>query len=122
MRRGRAKPGRWRIYLDGAQQSLRLELAPGPQPGGPDVSPYAAAARAADLSCLPPAFIACPTLDLFIEEDIAYATRLARAGVPVELHVYPGGFHGFDIFGGDAPISVRARRDSRDALRRALRP
>lgn len=94
----------------------------GHQPGGPDVSPYAAAARAADLSGLPPAFIACPTLDLFIEEDIAYATRLARAGVPVELHVYPGGFHGFDIFGGDAPISVRARRDSRDALRRALRP
>jgi len=94
----------------------------GHQPGGPNVSPYAAAARATDLSGLPPAFIACPTLDLFIEEDVAYATRLARAGVPVELHVYPGGFHGFDIFGGDAPISVRARRDSRDALRRALRP
>ncbi len=92
----------------------------GQAPGGPDVSPYAAAARANDLSGLPPAFIACPTLDLFIDEDIAYAARLARAGVPVELHVYPGGFHGFDIFGGDAPISVRARRDSRDALARAL--
>lgn len=92
----------------------------GGTPGGRDVSPYAAAARATDLTGLPPAFIACPTLDLFIDEDIAYATRLARAGVPVELHVYPGGFHGFDIFGGDAPCSVRARRDSREALRRGL--
>lgn len=94
----------------------------GHEPGHPDVSPYAAPARATDLAGLPPAFIACPTLDLFIDEDIDYATRLARAGVPVELRVYPGGFHGFDIFGGDAPISVRARQDSREALRRALNP
>ncbi|MGE0531348.1 MAG: alpha/beta hydrolase [Hyphomonadaceae bacterium] len=94
----------------------------GHEPGRPDVSPYAAAARATDLRGLPPAFIACPTLDLFIDEDIAYAARLARAGVAVELHVYPGGFHGFDIFGGDAPISVRAREHSREALRRALYP
>lgn len=94
----------------------------GHEPGRPDVSPYAAAARATDLCGLPPAFIACPTLDLFIDEDIAYAARLARAGVAVELYVYPGGFHGFDIFGGDAPISVRAREHSREALRRALNP
>lgn len=43
-----------------------------------------------------------------------------RAGVSVELIVYPGGFHGFDIFGGEAPISVRARRDSLEALKRFL--
>ncbi|MEZ5971791.1 MAG: alpha/beta hydrolase [Hyphomonadaceae bacterium] len=93
----------------------------GHEPGREGVSPYAAPARAADLSGLPPTFIACPTLDLFIDEDISYAARLARAGVPVELIVYPGGFHGFDIFGGDAPVSARARKDSREALRRALR-
>jgi len=92
----------------------------GGAPGTGDVSPYAAPARAADLADLPPTFIACPTLDLFIDEDIDYAARLLRAGVPVELHVYPGGFHGFDIFGGEAPIAVRARADSREALRRAL--
>lgn len=91
----------------------------GQPPGLPGVSPYAAAARATDLAGLPSAFIACPTLDLFVDESIAYATRLARAGVPVELIVYPGGFHGFDIF-GDAPISVRARADSLNALRRAM--
>lgn len=93
----------------------------GHEPGRDGVSAYAAPARATDLSGLPPAFIACPTLDLFIDEDITYATRLMRAGVPVELVVYPGGFHGFDIFGGDAPISIRARADSRRALQRALR-
>lgn len=92
----------------------------GEPPGGPDVSPYAAAARATDLAGLPPAFIACPTLDLFIDENIAYAHRLMRAGVAVELHVYPGGFHGFDIFSGDAPLSAQARRDSRARLQRAL--
>lgn len=91
-------------------------------PGAPGVSPYAAPARATNLGGLPPAFIACPTLDLFIDEDLAYANRLIRAGVAVQLYVYPGGFHGFDIFGGDAPISVRARHDSRAALRRALHP
>lgn len=92
----------------------------GCDPGGPGVSPYAAAARAENLANLPPAFIACPTLDLFVDENIAYAHRLMRSGVAVELHVYPGGFHGFDIFGGEAPVAVRARRDSREALRRAL--
>lgn len=92
----------------------------GHEPGGPDVSPYAAAARATNLSNLPPAFIACPTLDLFIDENLDYAHRLMRAGVSVELHVYPGGFHGFDIFGGDAPIAIRARADSQSALKRAL--
>ncbi|MGE0740390.1 MAG: alpha/beta hydrolase [Hyphomonadaceae bacterium] len=92
----------------------------GKPPGAGDVSPYAAAARATDLADLPPAFIACPTLDLFIDEDIDYAARLNRAGVPVELHVYSGGFHGFDIFGGAAPLSLRAQRDSVAALRRAL--
>lgn len=94
----------------------------GHEPGRDGVSPYAAAARASDLSRLPPAFIACPTLDLFIDENVTYAQRLMRAGVAVELHVYPGGFHGFDIFGADAPISVQARADSRRALTRALRP
>jgi triacylglycerol lipase len=92
----------------------------GHEPGRTEVSPYAAAARAKDVSGLPPAFIACPTLDLFIDEDITYAHRLMRAGVPVQLVVYPGGFHGFDIFGGDAPISVQARQDSHAALERAL--
>ncbi|HUD28900.1 MAG TPA: alpha/beta hydrolase [Novosphingobium sp.] len=92
----------------------------GREPGGADVSPYAAPARATDLSGLPPTFIATGALDLFVDEDMDYARRLMRAGVPTELHVYPGAFHAFDIF-GDAPVSAAARRDSRAALARALK-
>ncbi|MBC7169279.1 alpha/beta hydrolase [Phenylobacterium sp.] len=93
----------------------------GQEPGGEGVSPYAAAARAERLEGLPPAFIATGSLDLFLEEDLAYAQRLLRAGVPVELHVYPGAFHGFQ-WAAEAEVSQTAARDSRAALARALRP
>jgi acetyl esterase/lipase len=92
----------------------------GREPGGDDVSPYAAAARAEDLSGLPPTFISSGALDLFVEEDVEYARRLLRAGVPTELHVYPGGFHGFD-FDPAARIAANARRDSLDALSRFMK-
>jgi len=93
----------------------------GGAPGGPGVSPYAAAARAEDVSGLPPTFISTGALDLFLDEDLDYARRLMRAGVPVELHVYPGGFHAFD-YDPSAAVAQQARRDSRTALMRALRP
>lgn len=92
----------------------------GRAPGGPDVSAYAAAARAKNLSDLPPTHMSTGALDLFVEEDIEYARRLMRAGVPTELHVYPGGFHGFD-FDPKAEIAANARRDSLNALSRFLR-
>jgi triacylglycerol lipase len=92
----------------------------GREPGGEGVSPYAAAARADDLTDLPPTFISTGALDLFLEEDLEYARRLARAGVPVELHVYPGAFHAFDLAPG-AAVAEQARRDSREALARFTR-
>lgn len=92
----------------------------GREPGGDGVSPYAAASRAEALTGLPPTFISTGALDLFLEEDIEYARRLMRVGVPTELHVYPGGFHGFD-FDPSAPISANARRDSLNALSRFLK-
>jgi acetyl esterase/lipase len=67
----------------------------GQEPGGPDISPYASPARASDLVGLPPTYLDVGTLDLFFEEDLEYARRLVRAGVPTELHVYPGAFHGY---------------------------
>jgi triacylglycerol lipase len=91
----------------------------GHAPGGEGVSPYAAPARATDLAGLPPGFISTGALDLFLEEDIDYARRLLRAGVPVELHVYPGAFHAFDMM-EDATVAAQARRDSRAALARFL--
>jgi triacylglycerol lipase len=90
-------------------------------PGSDGVSPYAAAARAQDLAGLPPTFISTGALDLFLEEDLEYARRLTRHGVPVELHVYPGAIHGFDMM-PTAQVAVSARRDRLDALRRVLHP
>jgi triacylglycerol lipase len=92
----------------------------GRQPGDANVPPYAAAARADQLAGLPPTFINVGSLDLFLEEDMEYARRLTRAGVPVELHVYPGAFHGFDRVDTTARVSRAANRDSIEALRRAL--
>ena len=91
----------------------------GEAPGGPSVPVYAAAARAVDLTGLPPTFIGVGAIDLFFEEDLTYARRLGRAGVPVELHVYPGAFHGF-YNQPQARVAQAAARDSRDALRRSL--
>lgn len=93
----------------------------GKQPGGPDISPYAAAARAEDLAGLPPTYIICGALDLFLEENIDYATRLIRAGVPTEMHVYPGAPHGFMMV-PHAAVSKTFHRDSMAALKRALCP
>jgi triacylglycerol lipase len=92
----------------------------GAAPGGAGISPYAAAARAGNLEGLPKTFISVGALDLFLEEDLDYARRLTRAGVPVELHVYPGAFHGFDMAPQTARVAKAAARDSHDALRRAL--
>uniref|UniRef100_UPI0013D3C64A alpha/beta hydrolase fold domain-containing protein n=1 Tax=Klebsiella pneumoniae TaxID=573 RepID=UPI0013D3C64A len=69
----------------------------------------------------PPAFLSSGTLDLFIDEDLAYAARLIRAGVPTELHVYPGGFHGFNVH-KTAGVSARSNRDADDWLKRHLFP
>lgn len=91
----------------------------GQEPGGPGVSPYAAAARAEKLEGLAPAFIGVGTLDLFLEEDMEYARRLMRAGVSTELHVYPGAFHGFPM-AADAKVSQTFVRDQLNALTRAF--
>lgn len=87
----------------------------GSEPGGQDVSPYAAAARAEDLSGLPPTFISTGAMDLFTEENLEYARRLMAAGVPVELHVYPGAPHGF-MWVVNARVTKQYMRDAWDGL------
>lgn len=97
----------WRAYLGG-------------EPGGDGVSPYAAASRAADLAGLPPAYIPVGDLDLFLDENIEYAQRLMRAGVPTELHVYRGAYHGFFLLAPEAEVSRRCTGGYETALRQAL--
>ncbi len=91
----------------------------GQEPGSDDVSPYAAAARAADVSGLPPTYLSVGGLDLFLEENMAYADRLNRAGVPVEFHLYPRAYHGFYRV-TNARVTKQAEHDTREALRRFL--
>lgn len=91
----------WNAVLDGKQ-------------GSETVSPIAAPARLVDCSNLAPAYIEVGDLDIFRDEDIAYVQQLARAGVPVELHVHPGVPHGFERF---APNSTVAKRAIMDRLR-----
>jgi acetyl esterase/lipase len=89
------------------------------EPGSADTSPYAAASRAADVSGLPPTYISVGGLDLFLEENMTYADRLSRAGVPVEFHMYPRAYHGF-YRATNARITRQAEHDTREALRRFL--
>lgn len=96
----------WEMYLDGTP--------------GEDASPYAAAARATDLAGLPPAYVCVGSEDLFRDEDIDYARRLIAAGVPCELAVYPGLFHGGDAFMPTAAVSRRLEASYQAALAQRL--
>jgi acetyl esterase/lipase len=87
---------------------------------GPDASPYAAPARATDLSGLPPAFIDVGSAETFRDEDVAYATGIWLAGGAAELHVWPGGFHGFDVMAPKAAISQDCKAARLRWLRRVL--
>jgi acetyl esterase/lipase len=91
----------------------------GTAPGGTDVSPYAAAARAESLKDLPPVFMATGALDLFADENLDYTKRLMADGVPVELHVYPGAPHAF-MQVVSARVTRAYSRDAMTALGRAL--
>jgi acetyl esterase len=87
--------------------------------GSAPATPYAAPARAADLSGLPPAYIATAEFDPNRDEGISYALRLLQAGVPVELHQWPGTFHGSQAI-LSAEVSQRQNAEIAAVLRRAL--
>ncbi|WP_318779253.1 alpha/beta hydrolase fold domain-containing protein [Arthrobacter sp. AET 35A] len=86
------------------------------------MSPYAAPARREDLTGLPPAWIGVGTLDLFHDEDIAYAAKLRAAGVPCALEIVDGAFHGFDALFSNKPVSRTFWRAQAAALQSALFP
>lgn len=105
---------------DRAANELGWTALLGDARGGPDVSPYAAPARAADLSGLPPAFIDVGSAETYRDEDVAYASRIWQAGGSAELHVWPGGFHGFAAAAPRAAMSRAAVGAQRDWLARLL--
>jgi acetyl esterase/lipase len=81
---------------------------------------YFSPARAADLAGMPPMFIAIGSLDLFLDESLAFALRASSSGVPIECHVYPGAVHGFDLM-GDTSLGRQFAADKRAALARWMR-
>jgi len=92
----------------------------GHPPGAVEIGGLAAPARSDDLSDLPPAWIGVGTVDLFCDEDRAYADRLRAAGVPCELHVVPGAFHGFDSIRPKTGVAQEFRAAQVAALGAAL--
>jgi acetyl esterase/lipase len=98
-----------------AERSWRYYLGEG---ANGDTSPYAAPARAEDLSGLPPAYVSTCEYDPLRDEGIIYALRLLQAGVSVELHQFAGTFHGSTILPAD--VSRRQQAEMVDALRRGV--
>ena len=94
----------WTAYLGGADPQVAV-------PG-----------RREDLSGLAPAWIGVGTHDLFHDEDLAYAERLNSAGVPCQVEIVPGAFHGFDLFVPKAQVSRGFFNSQCDSLRGALAP
>jgi len=84
----------WELYLNGNTNV--------------DVSPYAAPARATDLSNLPPTYMGVGELDLMRDENVEYAMRLMQADVSTELHIFRGAYHGFELVALDSAIAKLA--------------
>lgn len=100
----RANEFGWSAYLGSHAGHPPVEAVPG---------------LASDLSGFPPTFLAVGDIDLFVAENLAFASRVMQAQVPLELHVYPGAYHGFNLVPG-AGWSSAFQRDCQAALSRAF--
>jgi acetyl esterase/lipase len=90
-------------------------------PAGSDAVPKRAVpGRVENLSGLPPTYLAIGALDLFVDANLAFAQKLTAAGVPTEIHVIPGAWHGFDVMAAEATAAREFARDFNRALTRAF--
>lgn len=81
------------------------------------VPQYAAAARAATVAGLPPTYMDLGELDIFRDEDLEYARRLAAENITTELHVYPGVPHAFEVFASDSSVAKQAWANRMKAMK-----
>lgn len=109
-----------RIIWTAPDNRVAWEAFLGQKPGTATVPAAAVPARREDLAGLPPAFIGVGSIDLFCDEDMRYAQRLAAAGVATELSVAPGAFHGFDLIAPSTEIARSFVATKMQALRRAF--
>lgn len=94
-----------------------LNRSPDDDPMATPVSEYAAAARAENLTQLPPTYISVGSVDLFMDENIEFARRLLAEGVQTSLFVHAGGFHAFECIAAEADVAKRSVRNIQDALK-----
>lgn len=114
------KPPIGTIVWDAAKNRFGWQSFLGQAPGTAQVPVEAVPARRKDLTGLPPTFIGVGSIDLFVDEDIAYARRLIDAGVPTQMEVVPGAFHGFDGIGATTRVAQDFTTAKVNALRRAF--
>jgi len=119
------EPGVWTAEMNGFGWRAVLgdmdgENGTGGTNGTGEVPAYVSPALAVDLAGLPAAYIDTGSAEVFRDEDVAYASRIWAAGGRADLHVWTGGFHGFDVLFPDARISADARRTRTDWLARLL--
>lgn len=107
---------------DLASNTTAWQALLGERHGAADLPPYAAPARATDLSGLPPAFVEVGSAEIYRDEDVAYANALWQAGGQAELHVWPGACHGFDGLAPEAALTRAARETRTHWLTRLLTP
>ena len=93
----------------------------GDQRHSEQVTPYASPSAAQDLGGLPPTFLDVGTLEVFRSEIVGFAERLALVDVPVELHMWSGAFHGFDLTFPEAQVSQLAINARKNWLERLLK-
>jgi acetyl esterase/lipase len=109
-----------RIIWTAQDNRIGWEAFLGQKPGTPNVPAVAVPARRNDLAGLPPTFIGVGSIDLFCDEDMRYAERLAAAGIETELSLVPGAFHGFDLIAGSTKLAQSFVATKMQALRRAF--
>jgi acetyl esterase/lipase len=117
--RDHSDEGRLRLWNNRSNR-LAWHAYTGLEPGQDGVPPLAAPARCDNLSGLPAAWVGVGSLDLFFEEDVAYAERLRAAGVDCELVTVNGAFHGFDYAVGRSGVAREFRASQVHALRASL--
>lgn len=91
----------WTALLVGRRESGRVSI-------------YESPSRANDLSGLPPTYLEVGSAEVFRDETVTYASNIWAAGGVAELHVWPGGYHLFELLAPQAALSVDAR-DTRAA-------
>jgi acetyl esterase/lipase len=92
----------------------------GDRRGTDSLTPYESPSRATDLTGLPPTYLEVGSAEVFRDEMVAYASAIWAAGGTAELHVWPGGYHLFELFAPQAALSTAARETRTAWVRRTL--